>query len=172
MRRAKFALEFLRAPALMTSIMMIDIAPRHFIASVRRSPDPRWPAVAAALAHLRAARRRSLRIVDAECGDARLLIRAALHARAIGFTAIEARGMIGDPAALRRAREAAAAVRDPAIGIAFDMGDLIAGLAEEAELPADILLWGGGAGARPDIAAAAERAAALVIGGRAPRIAA
>lgn len=156
----------------MTSIMMIDIPARHFVIPARHTIDVRWPAVAAALAHLRAARRRSLRIVDAECGDGRLLVRAAIHARALGFTAIEARGIGRAPLLARTARAAAGTIRDPAIGLAFDSGDLIAALAEEADFPADILLWYGGAGTRPAIACAAERAARLVIGGGAPRMAA
>ncbi|WP_093511651.1 hypothetical protein [Sphingopyxis sp. YR583] len=151
---------------------MIDILPNPLTLSARRPADARWPAVAAALAHLRAARRRAVRIVDAECGDGMLLIGAALHARAIGFTAIEARGIGIDPLCLRRANNAAAAVRDPAIGLLFEPCELAAGLAEEAAFPADILLWLGGAGQRPEVARAAERAAQIVIGWRAPRMAA
>ena len=125
----------------------------------------RWFAVAAALEHLCAARRRSLRIVDAECGDGRLLIQAARHARALGFTAIEARGIDGNVPAIMAARHAAAAGRDPAIGFDFDLGDPVAALVDEVELPADILLWHGDAGARPDVAAAVAAAGRIVIGG-------
>lgn len=150
----------------MTSIMMIDIAAcRGFPFPARRVIDPRWPAVAAALAHLRAARRRSVRIVDAECGDGRLLIHAARHARALGFTAIEARGIDDDRIAVAAACAAAARVRNPAIGLVFELADLPQALAEEAEFPADLIVWHGGAGARPDIAAAVEAAGHLAIGG-------
>lgn len=159
--------------------MMIEIAAP--VARVRRvreadtahfsrpGVDTRWPAVVAILQHLRQARRRSVRIVDAECGNGRLLLQAARYARALGFTAIEGRGIDADPAAIRVARSAAAALRDPAIGLSFEAGDLLAALAEEAAFPADVVLWEGGAGARSHIAAAAAAAGRIVIGGAAPR---
>lgn len=154
----------------MTSIMMIDItAHRRFSAAARFPIDPRWPAVAAVIQYLGDARRRSLRIIDAECGDGRLLLQAARHARALGFTAIEALGIDADPLAIRSARAAAAKLRDPAIGLRFAAGDLLAELADEAQFPADILLWEGSAGLRPHIADAAAAAARIVIGGVAPR---
>ncbi|WP_439568062.1 SAM-dependent methyltransferase [Sphingopyxis sp.] len=150
---------------------MIDItAHRNSLPSARLFIDARWPAVAAAIQHLCAARRRSLRMVDAECGDGRLLLQAARYARAMGFTAIEARGIDADPTAIRGARAAAAALRDPAIGLVFEATDLLTALAEEAEFPADILLWAGGAGSRPHIADAAAAAGRIVIGGAAPRL--
>lgn len=131
--------------------------------------DMRWAAIVAILQHVRLARRRSLRIVDAECGNGRLLLQAARHARALGFTAIEGRGIDADPAAIRVARSTAAALRDPAIGLSFETGDLLTALAEEAEFPADVVLWEGGAGARPLVADAAAAAGRIVIGGAAPR---
>lgn len=159
--------------------MMIEIAasvprgrPACAAGSLRFSRpgiDTRWPAVVAVLEHLRHARRRSLRIIDAECGDGRLLFQTARYARALGFTAVEGRGIDADPEAIRTARMAAATFRDPAIGLSFETGDLLAALAEEAELPADILLWEGGAGARPQIADAVTAAARVVIGGPALR---
>ncbi|TPG52026.1 SAM-dependent methyltransferase [Sphingomonas glacialis] len=105
--------------------------------------DPRWPEVAAALAALRAAKRCSVRIVDAECGTGTLLLCAARFARALGFTAIEARGVDDAPALLDRACAAAAQMHDPAIGITFERGEPIAALCEESEFPADIVLWHG-----------------------------
>jgi len=124
-------------------------APSPRRAVQRRSPaarpaqcrDSRWPMVAAALARLRAARRHSVRIVDADCGDGALLLCAVRHARALGFTAIEARGIGDDPGLIACAKAAAVLLCDPAIGIAFETGDPGCALCSEAEFPADILLW-------------------------------
>lgn len=121
--------------------------------------DTRWPEVAAALSALRAAKRCSVRIVDADCGAGTLLLCAVRFARALGFTAIEARGIDAAPALIGRARAAAAAVRDPAIGIVFERGEPIAALGEECAFPADIVLWHGADGAPDDTAIRAERAA-------------
>jgi SAM-dependent methyltransferase len=103
--------------------------------------DDRWPAIAEILAALHAEHRCSVRIVDADCGTGALLLRAVRHARALGFTAIEGRGIDGAPALLAQARSAAAKLHDPAIGVTFEIADLVTALAEEEELPADILLW-------------------------------
>ncbi|MBY9064772.1 SAM-dependent methyltransferase [Sphingomonas yunnanensis] len=96
--------------------------------------------MALALAELRSARRRAVRIVDADCGDGALLLAAARQARALGFVAIEARGIDGAPTLIARARAAAAALDDAAIGIRFDCADMVAALAQEHDLPADIVL--------------------------------
>jgi hypothetical protein len=124
--------------------------------------DDRWPAIADALARLRASKRRSVRIVDADCGAGTLLIRAARHARSLGFTAIEGRGIDGVPALIGRARSAAARLYDPAIGLCFDMADLGRALDEEAEFPADILLCDNRHG-RADLALAIAAAGRVVI---------
>ena len=102
--------------------------------------DPRWPAIGEAMASLRHAKRRAVRIVDADCGAGALLIQALRHARALGFTAIEGRGIDTSPALIGRARAAAAKLHDPAIGVAFDVADPVEGLRDEVEAPAEILL--------------------------------
>lgn len=126
----------------------------YFVAPCDGAPDfddVRWPAVAAALADLRAAGRCSVRIVDADCGTGRLLLRAVRHARALGFTAIEARGIDVVAALVLQGQSTAAALDDPAIGIDFEVGDPATALAEEAEFPADIVLWCGKLGCRSRI---------------------
>ena len=135
----------------------------------RSGVDLRWPVVAAALHHLWLRRRRSLRIVDVACGNGRLLIHAARHARALGFTAIEARGIDAAPSSIREAQAIAMRIRDPAIGLLFEPGDLLTALREESGFPADILLWSGDHGAAPDMAAAIAAAGTIVIGGSARR---
>lgn len=127
--------------------------------------DERWPAVADALARLHAAGRYSLRIVDADCGTGDLLLRAVRYARALGFTAIEARGIDDVPSLVEQGRSTAASLHDPAIGICFETQDLATTLAEEAEFPADIILWCGEPGCRTRVARAIAAAGSIVIGG-------
>jgi len=128
--------------------------------------DARWPVLALALVELRQAGRRAVRIVDADCGNGALLLTAARQARALGFVAIEARGVDGAPALITRARTAAAALDDAAIGVSFDCADMVAALVQERDLAPDIVL-------APAVASAAmtlalTRAGARVIaGGRA-----
>lgn len=105
--------------------------------------DARWPALAAALDALRAGHRNSVRIVDTDCGAGALLLCAVRYARALGFTAIEARGIDDAAALVGRARAAAAALHDPAIGVTFETADVVRALDEEADFPADIVLWHG-----------------------------
>ena len=103
--------------------------------------DPRWPRIASALADLRERHRHSVRIVDADCACGTLLIETAYHARALGFTAVEGRGIDGAPIMIDRARAAAALLHEPAIGLVFELADRELALAQEADFPADIVLW-------------------------------
>ena len=140
--------------------------PRPRSPSVRRSAahDPRWAAVTAHLAALKEQGRHAIRIVDADCGAGALLLGALLQARAFGFTAIEGRGIDGSPPMIGRARASAARLRDPAIGVTFEVGDVAAVLRDEADLPADLLLWHRyPAPEAGDIRAALGRAAEVVI---------
>lgn len=132
--------------------------------------DPRWPAIAVALAMLRDQHRRAVRIVDADCGAGALLLQTVRHARALGFTAIEGRGIDGSPALIGRARAAAARLSDPAIGVAFELADMATALQEEFELPANVVLWHGSRDEdrRAVIVDALSRAGTLVIGDDGP----
>lgn len=105
--------------------------------------DPRWPFVTAALAALRDKHRCAVRIVDADCGAGALLFEAVRHARKLGFTAIEGRGIDGSPALVGRARAAASRISDHAIGVDFEMTDMVAALRDEQDFPADVVLWHG-----------------------------
>ena len=91
--------------------------------------------VDAALRNLRVHGRRAIRILDLGCGPGTRLLRVVRHARAMGFTAIEARGV--DPAWPARA---APILLDPAIGLTFETGDPLAALAGEADHDCDLLL--------------------------------
>jgi hypothetical protein len=163
----------------MTPEMTVGTAPTCIGAYCRASQAPgcrtvradrRWPQIAAALGELRERGRYAVRIVDAECACGTLLIAAARHAHAIGFTCIEARGIDHSPARIGRARAAANRLRDPAVGFRFEVADTVQALAEEADFPADIVLWhdqspgGLQAGIRGAVAAAGD----LIIGDPTP----
>lgn len=131
--------------------------------------DERWPALAAALADLRARKRCSVRIVDADCGAGCLLLHALRHARTLGFTAIEGRGIDGSPALIGRARAAAARLYDPATGVVFEVKDMATGLRDEQDFPADIVLWRESPDtAQPAIVDALHQSGRVVIGDRHP----
>ncbi|KTE01715.1 hypothetical protein ATE68_11420 [Sphingopyxis sp. H038] len=106
----------------------------------RAEKDRRWPAMLRKLKDLRKRGRRSIRIVDADCGAGELLIHAVRRAREMGFVAIEGRGIDADPRLIASARRAAAQQGDPAIGLVFEQGDPDEAMREEAEYPADLLL--------------------------------
>lgn len=129
--------------------------------------DRRWPVIARKLAALRARGRRSIRLVDANCGDGELLIAAAQHARALGFVAIEAHGVDRNVALIAHAQAAACFVDDPAIGLDFALGDAQAALRKEAAFPADIVLYADQARGDDALSAAARAAGHLAL--RAPQ---
>jgi SAM-dependent methyltransferase len=115
--------------------------PTSEIGSWAAAHDPRWAQIAARLLWLKQQGRRAVRIVDADCGAGALLLHAVVHARSLGFVAIEGRGIDGSPALIGRARAAAARCTDPAIGVTFEIADMVSALREEQDLPADIVLW-------------------------------
>jgi hypothetical protein len=126
--------------------------------------DPRWSKVQAALSVLRASGRHAVRVVDADCGAGSLLLRAVHHARALGFTAIEGRGVDGSPALIGRARAAANRSVDPAIGTQFEVADMITALRGEHDLPADIVICHGSAALdRNDVDVALHDAGRIII---------
>jgi SAM-dependent methyltransferase len=131
-----------RAPA---GIVWIAPAPGEWRALVqdtqnRAEKDRRWPAMLRKLKRLRERGRRSIRIVDADCGAGELLIHAVRRAREMGFVAIEGRGIDSDPRLIASARRVAARQSDPAIGLVFEHGDQGQVMREESEHPADLLL--------------------------------
>lgn len=108
--------------------------------SYARCNDPRWPAIVSAFRVLRAANRRTVRIVDIHCNGGHLLLCAVRQASAMGFTAIEARGLDDGLARVERARALAACLIDPAVGISIEATDLLSALSEECDFPADIVI--------------------------------
>ncbi|MGX0583741.1 SAM-dependent methyltransferase [Sphingomonas sanguinis] len=138
-------------------------------ALMRHRRDPRWPAVEAALGALREHHRRAVRIVDADCGAGGFLIAVAERARAMGFTAIEGRGIGGSPALIGRAKAAARRHRDAAMGLVFERADPAEALATECEFPADIVVWHRGGGLTGALRAAGTSVIGDPVEGRAPR---
>lgn len=145
---------------------MPAVTPFTILGSRAAHNDPRWADICIALAALREHGRHSVRIVDADCGCGTLLIEAARHARALGYTAIEGRGIDGSPAMIGRARAAVARLHEPAIGLTFEMADMLEALASEADFPADIVMWHGARAEdnRPDVQASLAKAGNLIIG--------
>lgn len=93
-----------------------------------------------ALLALRKSKRRAIRILDVGCEDGSWLIRAVLHARMLGFVAIEGRGFDATPAMVERASTTAERIVDPCIGLSFEVAHIADALGEEDDHGADIVL--------------------------------
>lgn len=124
----------------MPALHATTVSCRH-VAVYHAEADRRWPMIVRKLASLRNRGRRSLRVVDVNCGAGDLLLAVARQARALGFVAIEGRGVDPDAVKVIDAIAAAARLRDPAIGLVFELGDGRAALREEADFPADLVLY-------------------------------
>jgi SAM-dependent methyltransferase len=99
-----------------------------------------WARIDAVLIDLRARGRHAIRILDLGCGPGTWLLRTAARARDLGFTAIEGRGIDLSPAMIALARQAATGLRDPRIGLSFDVGDILETLEEEGHHACDLAL--------------------------------
>lgn len=164
MRTMEIAYEY-AVPAMPPGEPLANIV-RHALRDAEDSvaaTDSRWSAIIEYLEMLHAAGRRSVRIVDAACGAGALLLPAARRARALGFVAIEARGVDADTGLLARARRAAAAIADRAIDVQFDLGAVEPTLREEAAFPADILLYAADLSDMAHLAPLARRAAQIAL---------
>ncbi len=99
-----------------------------------------WQRIDKALIELRAQGRHAIRILDLGCGPGTRLLRTAARARALGFTAIEGHGIDLSPAMIALARQAAAGVDDPRIGLTFAVGDILDTLEQEGRHACDLAL--------------------------------
>ena len=99
-----------------------------------------WQRIDKALIELRAQGRHAIRILDLGCGPGTWLLRTVTRARALGFTAIEGHGIDLSPAMIALARQAAADVTDPRIGLSFAVGDILATLEQEGRHACDLAL--------------------------------
>lgn len=116
--------------------------------------DIRWTDVKRQLDRLHHQHRHAVRILDVDCGCGDLLIAAVRYASAIGFVAIEGKGVERSPAAIAHARTTARQCRDCAIGLEFMVQDAEAALADEADFPPDIVLANSRSETEPLLAAA------------------
>jgi SAM-dependent methyltransferase len=99
-----------------------------------------WALLEAKLADLRASGASSVSLLDAGCGPGTWLRRLVTHARALGFTAITARGFDIAHAQINRARVLARTLSDPpGVSLTFDVADFRDRL-PEADASVDITL--------------------------------
>ncbi len=99
-----------------------------------------WGRLEGALVRLRTAGRHSIRILDAGCGPGTWLLRLAVRARDLGFTAIDARGFDISREMIALAETRKAAIDDPHIGINFDVADIADALEDEDDGSYDLAL--------------------------------
>jgi SAM-dependent methyltransferase len=98
-----------------------------------------WHRIDAALVELRTQGREHIRILDLGSGPGTWLLRAALHARALGFT-VEARGIDISAELIALAQRAADRIHVPGVAFDFAVRDIEAALAEEAAERCDLVL--------------------------------
>jgi SAM-dependent methyltransferase len=99
-----------------------------------------WARLDAMLVRLWTEGRRAIRILDLGCGPGTWLLRLAVRARDLGFSAIDGRGVDLSPAMIDLARSRLRCAADPHVGLRFDIGDLATALADEEDGSFDILL--------------------------------
>ncbi|PTQ59382.1 methyltransferase family protein [Sphingomonas aurantiaca] len=157
------------------NIHTLSISSRTVVGAVKRTctaqpgseaavHDPRWPRIEAALLALRSSGRHAVRIVDADCGAGTLLLHALGHARQLGFTAVEGHGIDRSWLSIGRARSAARRAADPALGVDFEVADIVGALRDEQDLPADIVICHDVTrDQRPEAARAVRNAGRIVI---------
>ena len=99
-----------------------------------------WTRIDAELVRLRTSGRHAIRILDAGCGAGGWLLRVAVRARDLGFSAIDGRGFDASPQRIARAEASRAGADDPHVGIRFDVAEMMDALGEEDEQSFDIVL--------------------------------
>jgi len=99
-----------------------------------------WSRLDAELVRLRASGRHAIRILDAGCGNGMWLLRLAVRARDLGFTAIDGRGFDSSREKIAQALARQSAADDPHVGLCFDVAPMATALDEEEDESFDIVL--------------------------------
>jgi SAM-dependent methyltransferase len=99
-----------------------------------------WAQIDAALVRLHEGGRHAIRILDAGCGPGNWLLRVAMRARDMGFTAVDGIGFDRSAEMIAFARAQASLAEDAHVGLHFDLGGLTTVLAGEDDASFDILL--------------------------------
>jgi SAM-dependent methyltransferase len=99
-----------------------------------------WRRIDSALVDLRTQGREHIRILDLGCGPGTWLLRTALHARALGFATIEARGIDISSELIALAQRSASRIHIAGIALDFAVQDLEAALASEPAEGCDLVL--------------------------------
>lgn len=99
-----------------------------------------WARLDATLVRMWTEGRRAIRILDLGCGAGNWLLRLAVRARDLGFSAIDGCGVDVAPAMIDLARSRQRFAYDPHIGLRFEITDMIEALDEEDEESFDIVL--------------------------------
>jgi SAM-dependent methyltransferase len=99
-----------------------------------------WARLDAMLVRMWTEGRRAIRILDAGCGPGSWLLRLAVRARDLGFSAIDGIGVDVSPAMIDIARSRLRLALDPHIGLRFEVADMLDVMEIEDEHSFDIVI--------------------------------
>jgi SAM-dependent methyltransferase len=99
-----------------------------------------WARLDAMLVRLWTGGRRAIRILDLGCGAGSWLLRLAVRARDLGFSAIDGLGVDISPAMIDIARSHLRYAFDPHIGLRFEVADMLESMDAEDEGSFDIVI--------------------------------
>jgi SAM-dependent methyltransferase len=116
------------------------IGPFEFDSARSYTDQALWRRLDAMLVRMWTGGRRAIRILDLGCGTGSWLLRLAVRARDLGFSAIDGLGVDISPAMIDIARSRLRYAFDPHIGLRFDVADMLDAIGEEDEGSFDIVI--------------------------------